>query len=153
MPAYSVSPALTNCLWDARKYFGINLGVRTYSRSKPFCFNELTTCNREASYQCYTDFSWKEWSVRPTRYCNQVCRVRTLGKVGRFMCSRDYASISCVYDHRVGTQSAGYPRLGSTNPAVPVLLSMGVNEPLSKVSTCLNEFKDVISATIGQLGF
>jgi len=54
--------------------------------------------------------------------------------------------MSYVYDRRVGTQSAGYPRLGSTNPAVPVLLSMGVNEPLSKVFTCLNEFKDMIPA-------
>ena len=52
------------------------------------------------------------------------------------MYSRDYASMSYVYDCRVGTQSAGYPRLGSTNPAVPVLLSMGANEPLSKVFTC-----------------
>ena len=50
--------------------------------------------------------------------------------------------MSYVCDRRVGTQSAGSPRLGSTNPAVPVLLSMGVNEPLSKVFTC-NEFKDV----------
>lgn len=56
--------------------------------------------------------------------------------------------MSYVYDCRVGTQSAGYPRLGSTNPAVPVLLSMGANEPLSKVFTCLNEFKDVIPALI-----
>lgn len=54
--------------------------------------------------------------------------------------------MSYVYDRRVGTQSAGYPRLESTNPAVPVLLSMGVNEPLSKVFTCLNKFKDVIPA-------
>jgi hypothetical protein len=74
-----------------------------------------------------------------------MCRL-SYWTFGRFVCSRDYASMSYVYDRRVGTQSAGYPRLGSTNPAVPVLLSMGVNEPLSKVFTCLNEFKDVIPA-------